>query len=495
MRRANVENRPCRLAVRHNAMVANNRMVRGTMKPPHDSTIRRLSRRPPTATPAALVATVLALALLPVSYGTLGPACADDADDVGAAGIAVHRVGLPQGSSGSTIIRQVVLGGTLTNGDGPGGAFFAPTPAESPVAEFASEVPPLSASLAPGISTAQVSSSSGGLQIVIQAGPALQANPAALAAFQRAAALWTVRIADPITVTINANLVNLGSGDILGQASSVVLETGYEELRDALVADAADELDDAVVAALPSPEQFTAWIPTGFALSGGGVATKANFKALGFADLDAQFGVSDGTIQFNSQFAFDYDNRDGVDPNKIDFETVAAHEIGHALGFISQVDLVDLWVENKVSGEFSPSALDFFRFGNDTADDPTTLAEFSTASRWLTPGGDAITDQVLAPWGELALSEIRMATGYYNGDGRQASHWKDNLGLGIMDPTLWYQEVSVPSEADFRALDLLGYEITPVGEPSVALLALSALAVIRLARRRRVPRCPTSGRE
>src|SRR5262245_63041079 len=41
--------------------------------------------------------------------------------------------------------------------------------------------------------------------IVVVPGPALAAKPAALAAFERAAAQWERRISDPITVTINAD--------------------------------------------------------------------------------------------------------------------------------------------------------------------------------------------------------------------------------------------------------------------------------------------------
>ena len=54
------------------------------------------------------------------------------------------------------------------------------------------------------------------------------------------------------------------------------------------------------------------------------IGTKANLKALGFQGLDAAFGVSDATMQFNSNFTFDYDNSDGVGAGLVDFETVGS---------------------------------------------------------------------------------------------------------------------------------------------------------------------------
>ena len=36
----------------------------------------------------------------------------------------------------------------------------------------------------------------------------------------------------------------------------------------------------------------------------------------------------------------------------------------------------------------------------------------------------------------------------FNGEGRQASHWKDFLGLGIMDPTFGYGELGVVTNLD-----------------------------------------------
>jgi hypothetical protein len=324
----------------------------------------------------------------------------------------------------------------------------------------------------------------GTFDIVIVPGAALAGNAAALAAFNRAALAWEARIADPITVTINADLAPLGAG-IIGSTSSMILQGSFNTIRNAMVADSADEADDTIVASLPTAAQFLATVPASPAssLSGNVLGTKANLKALGFPDLDALFGVSDGSITFSTNFSFDFDNSDGVGAGLMDFETVAAHEIGHALGFFSIVDSV-----NAGQTSISPNTMDLFRFANNTANDPTTAADFTTFARNLVPGVDAINDEING-----AIPELRMSTGlttaFAGTDGRQASHFKaDELTgnfIGIMDPTLSYGQYYGPQNTDMRVLDLIGYEIVqgPIPEPSVisALLLGSAL----LAGRRR----------
>jgi hypothetical protein len=67
----------------------------------------------------------------------------------------------------------------------------------------------------------------------------------------------------------------------------------------------------------------------GDSFDGNVLLTKANLLALGLTTGT----LVDPSITFNSDFAFDFDNSNGVTSNRFDFESVAAHEIGHALQF------------------------------------------------------------------------------------------------------------------------------------------------------------------
>ncbi len=329
----------------------------------------------------------------------------------------------------------------------------------------------------------------GSFDIVIDPGPTLAANSAALDAFNRAAARWESFIADPITVNINADLASFSSRNTIGSASSVTLFAPYSTIRNALVTDAGDELDqtggfdDNITTFLPTAANFSATLPTGTSLSGNLSATKANLKALGFTGLDATFGPNDATIRFNNAFTFDFDNRDGV--NGTDFETVALHEIGHALGFISVVDEV-----NEGATSIAPTTLDLYRFTDDTAADPETFAEFTTAPRQLTPGVEAVFDEIVA---EYQLSTGTSPSSFPNVDGQQASHWKDaspgvpNASpflIGVMDPTLAAGQVFPITMADLRAFDLIGYEIGVVPEPGTGALVVIVVTALCVRRRR-----------
>ena len=302
----------------------------------------------------------------------------------------------------------------------------------------------------------------GTFDIVIVPSPALSANPGALAAFNRAALLWESVIADPITVTINADFSPLGAG-ILGSTGSTYLQASYNTIRNAMVTDAANETDDGIVASLPTAAQYTVTVPSGFGLDGNIVATKANLKALGFAGLDAMFGVPDADIAFSTLFGFDTDNSNGITAGQFDFEGVAAHEIGHALGFVSAVDDFDFVLPGTAT-DMAPYPLDLFRFRDGSVNDPTTPAQFTTFARDMVPGSVDIFDQINAGFGGSV--EVLMSTGVDFGDGNQASHWKDNSTLGIMDPTASPGELLVLRPNDIRAMDLIGYEIQVVPEAS-----------------------------
>ncbi|MGQ9920789.1 MAG: NF038122 family metalloprotease [Desulfobacca sp.] len=290
------------------------------------------------------------------------------------------------------------------------------------------------------------------LVININPGAGLAANADALAAFKRGAAQWAVKFTDPITVNINADLQPLGPG-ILGQASSFILTSTYGFLKNQMIADALGYPEHAIVSRLPDNPLF--YVPPGISLSAVS-ATKANWKALGVADpypADA-----DAQITFSTNFSWTFERPGGtVTPGTYDFETVAAHEIGHALGFFSDVDYVDFLVyNNQTASDVWPTPLDLFRFREGEA--PTTLTEFQTRTRSLEPNVAAVTADT--------IFTFPMSTGRLTGDGRQASHWKDDalLGywIGLMDPTLASGAYFDVADADVRALDLMGYDLRVV---------------------------------
>ena len=334
----------------------------------------------------------------------------------------------------------------------------------------------------------------GSFNIVISPGATLAGNAPALAAFNRAAVLWENFIADPITVTIAADLAPLPTG-VLGSASSSAFALPYTTVRDAMVADAVGEADDGIVASLPTLANFTSTLDGGgLAGNGGSItwngnlsATSANWRALG---LTHGAIPSDASITFTTTagITFDFDNSDGVTPGAFDFETVAAHEIGHALGWTSNIDTIDAMQDTGAggitAGAVSIRTMDMFRFADGTASDPANATDFSTFQRNQTPGAVTVFDEVTQQG--IPGAEALLSTGVSQGDGQQASHLKDLLGLGLLDPTLSPGTVVPISTTDLRVLDLVGYEIlAPIPEPSVLFLLLGGLGGLALRRRRR----------
>src|SRR5262249_38085547 len=135
----------------------------------------------------------------------------------------------------------------------------------------------------------------------------------------------------------------------------------------------------------------------------------------------ASNGDSDGSITFGSDTAWDFNPGDGITPGRFDFVGAATHEIGHALGFSSGVDYLDQHPGIAEATTYQ-TAIDMFRYSAD-----------SFANHMIDGVADSSTKYFSLDGGATSLASF--STGATFGDGQQASHWKDGLGLGIMDPT------------------------------------------------------------
>lgn len=309
-------------------------------------------------------------------------------------------------------------------------------------------------------------------------------NPNADAGFQRAADYLESQFVDAgVAVNITAGFAPLSPG-VLGSAGSSQSAYNFSSWKTAVAGDLLTTDDATFSSNLPGGTSYSKYINrTTDSPYGSGSATpylhtganqvrltNANAKALGLRT--ANDPAEDAAITFSTLFTWDYDPSDGITPGAIDFVGVATHELMHAMGFISGVDILDYNAPGFPAYAFDPyaSGLDFTRHsdGSLTAGADMDWAADNRNKFYSLDGGTTAT--IAAPaW----------STGTNFGDGRQASHWKDNLGLGLMDPTS--QPAGFPNVVtanDLQALDIIGWD--PIPEPAtMGLLALGGLALLR----------------
>jgi len=135
--------------------------------------------------------------------------------------------------------------------------------------------------------------------------------------------------------------------------------------------------------------------------------------------------------------------------------TIAIHEFGHLLGFVSTVDGIDNAFDMN-NPRFTLSVIDMYRF--QMAPSP----DFVNAPRVVDP-----TASPHAAYDGQGILVGGFSRGVNQGDGNQASHWLANERsgnlVGMMDPTSGVSELFGISPADDRMFQLMGYQVAGLG--------------------------------
>jgi len=290
---------------------------------------------------------------------------------------------------------------------------------------------------APGATIVDNGLRGGGIDLIFQ----LSNNVPTAAADAIAAAESYIesKFSDPITVRINIDFANMGSG-VLGATGSNYTNASYSISRAGLIN--GRDSDDVLQALMPNASNM----PVRYNGSSDSV-TQENRIYWTLANYRSTIGSVNGiaaSMTFNTQFTWDYDPSNGVIGTS--FIDVIVHEVGHALGFTSGADFRNNDME----------ALDMYRFQRTDGTgnyNPDTELDFQTVPRLVdfnTPNDAHNSD--------LISVEYRMS----DGNPYQASHFREQFQqIGIMDPALGSGETNYPEyfrQADLDMFDAIGYD-------------------------------------
>ncbi|MGB3640548.1 MAG: NF038122 family metalloprotease [Rivularia sp. (in: cyanobacteria)] len=201
--------------------------------------------------------------------------------------------------------------------------------------------------------------------------------------------------------------------------------------------------------------------------------TRASAKSLGMISgddegLDGYILISD-LSNITKQLSWNQNYQsDTVSNGTLDLFSMAVHELGHTLGFVSSGDDPG-WIDavkkekragKRVKGDKAKghiTLLDLYRYSSESTSSEKT-ADKKQGMPDLSIGGNPFFS---VNRGRTTIAKFATGEdGELGGDGYQSSHWKQQSNvLGIMDPTLGVGQRRQVTSLDLTAIDVLGWDV------------------------------------
>ncbi len=307
-------------------------------------------------------------------------------------------------------------------------------------------------------------------------------------AFEMAGLMWGELLQDDVTVNIHVDFAdnNKMPTNVLGGAipgfystSSNHERTGYEAYKQKLFDDRKSHNDytvfDGANENVPNNYIRDKW--WAYMLRNNNMIhsyeislTRANAKAVGM--INPHHKALDGVILMNKLNNLNYGWNtnylsNSVGHSKFDLTSVAKHEIGHALGFVSSMDYFDSSnYDDRNARNATFTSFDMFRRGASTQMWGTIDMSNDSQSYFSLDNGSTLIG-LLSTGQDTSLGA----------DGYQGSHWSafDNVE-DLMDPTLPTNRRRMANYKDLTALDVIGWDANYDSLNMTNLVSLSNLA-------------------
>jgi len=276
--------------------------------------------------------------------------------------------------------------------------------------------------------------------------------------WKAAANIYTANFSDPININITVDAV--AGTSVFGESSTSLYGYSWATMYAAVVADAKTANDATAIGVGGS---ITAADPAG-AGAGPWWVSRAEAKALGLLANDTS---NDGTTTFGAGYPFTFYTGSGsISAGTYDFRGVAAHEIAEVMG--------RLGISGGTIGGYanSHSLIDAFSYTG-------------AATRGL--GGGA--GNYFSINNGTSLLKLWNNSNGPGGDGLDTRDWapQSQGGTGAPDSYNQYSSgnvVNPVTPVDLQLMDVIGYDLVPVPEPSTGALAVAALGTLAFIRRR-----------
>ena len=240
--------------------------------------------------------------------------------------------------------------------------------------------------------------------------------------FEIAGRIWSHYFNDPVTLNIHVGMGGITKNNVVGGALPGILPNqSYNTVRSRFAADATSNDDQLALNSLPNTATKSAqyeviyngvrrMMPTQISTLN---VTRANAKALGI--ISGSNAALDGVIMMSTlsnlaqptRWSYNYARNTSNTADSLDFLSVAMHELGHIMGFVSGVDLPGM-MHNMFNGSqqiTNPTQLQNVlptAFVNDvkrraTFVAPMDLFRTQNENYGMTTGGDTILSNTLSP--------------------------------------------------------------------------------------------------